>query len=300
MEKLFDAIEQSISVLYEQRPRKYFDMYFETVKNILENELSVSYDDETNEKLLHIYQKLEDVDFTAEDVRKALQSIIMRGYKEEKMVQDVTPDTLGFLLGYLISRISRDEEELSVLDPLAGSGNMLISIENHLNKKLSLYAIENDKTKVQILKSMADLTNTMVDIYFQDSLNIKMKDMDWVVFDMPVSFDSKSYMPYDIVLHHMQSLKDDGYMIGILPNDFFEHDPNMEFKNALGEVGRVFGIIELPDDFFKSNPKSVIMFKKSTLKDKNCLMVKLPSFTDIEAFNNVLYQIEEWFLNNKN
>lgn len=299
MEKLFDCFEESISVLYEAKPRKYFDLYFETVNNILESKLTQSYDPETDEKLLHIYEKLSDIEFSPEDIRKALQSIIIRGYKEESLEQDLTPDTIGFFIAYLISRISRDEPELSILDPLAGAGNMLISIENHLNMNLNLFAIENNKLKVQLLKSLADLTNTMVEIYFQDTLNIKMKDMDYVVFDMPRLSNSESYFPYDVVLHHLDSLKDDGYIIGILPNDFFEYDKDSSFKKSLSEKGRVFGIIELPDDFFKSNPKSIIMFKKNTLKDKNCLMVKLPSFTDDKAFNDVLYKIEDWFLNNK-
>ena len=78
MEKLFDCFEESISVLYEAKPRKYFDLYFETVNNILESKLTQSYDPETDEKLLHIYEKLSDIEFSPEDIRKALQSIIIR------------------------------------------------------------------------------------------------------------------------------------------------------------------------------------------------------------------------------
>ena len=299
MEILFDVFEESIKTLYDIKPRKYFELFFETADNILSGSLSKTYDEETDEKLLHIYSHLTDVDFAPEDIRKALQSIIIRGYKEEGIHQDVTPDTLGFLIAYLISRLNK-EDSISILDPLAGSGNMLLSIENHLNLNCNLYAIENNELKVQILKCFADLSNTLVEIYFQDTTNIKMKDMDFVVFDMETTFDNKSYFPYDVVSHHMNSLKDDGYMIALLPNDFFEHDKDGEFKKSLSEVGRVFGIIELPGDFFKSNPKSIIIFKKNTLVDKNCLMVQLPSFNDDKAFNDVLFKIEEWFLNNKN
>lgn len=299
MELIFDVLEESIDTLYNAKPRKYFDMFFETVKNILESDLTVKYDEETDAKLLRIYSRLTDHDFAPEDIRKALQSIIMRGYKEEGMLQDVTPDTLGFLIAYLMSRMT-NKKELSILDPLAGSGNMLFSIDNHLSMNCKLFAIENDKKKVEILKYAADLQSTLVEIYFQDTTNIKMKDMDFVVFDMETRNSGDGYFPYDVVLNHMDSLVDDGYMIGLLSNDFFEHDKDSSFKERLEKKGRVYGIIELPGDFFKSNPKSIVIFKKNTLKDKNCLMVKLPSFTDDKAFNNVIYQIEEWFLNNKN
>ena len=147
MEKMFDVFEESIKTLYDIKPRPYFELFFETADNILSGELLKTYDDETDEKLLHIYSRLTDVDFAPEDIRKALQSLIIRGYKEEGIVQDLTPDTLGFLIAYLISRLTK-ETNISILDPLAGSGNMLISIENHLNINCNLFAIENDKLKV--------------------------------------------------------------------------------------------------------------------------------------------------------
>ena len=299
MELFYDVMEESISTLYELNKRSYFDLFFESVKNILESDLTTHYDEEADAKLLRIYSRLSDKDFTPEDIRKALQSIIIRGLNEEHEVQDVTPDTIGFLMAYLISRLHQGRE-VSILDPLAGTGNMLLSIESHLNMNVSLFAIENSKLKINILKSMADLCQTIVEIYFQDTLNIKMKDMDFVVFDIPTSYTLDPYFPYYLVLHHLESLKDDGYMIGLLPNDFFEHDNDMMFKEGLSKIGRVYGIIELPDSFFKSSPKSIIIFKKNTLKDKNCLMVKLPTFDDEGAFDNVLQQIEDWFLKNKN
>lgn len=298
MELFYDVMDESIQTLYEVEPRPYFDLYFETVKNIIDSDLSKNYDEETDAKLLRIYSRLCDKDFAPEDIRKALQTLIIKGLNEEHEVQDVTPDTLGFLMAYLISRLT-DKKEISILDPLAGSGNMLLSIESHLNLNVSLFAIENSKLKTKILKSMADLMNTLVEIYFQDTLNIKMKDMDFVVFDTPTSYTLDPYFPYYLVLHHMGSLKDGGYMIGLLPNDFFMHDNDKMFKEEISKLGRVYGVLELPESFFKSSPKSIIIFKKEVSEDKNCLMVKLPSFDDAKAFNDVLDQIENWFLNNK-
>ena len=299
MELFYDVMEESISTLYELTKKSYFDLYFESANNILNSELSNHYDEEADAKLLRIYSRLSDKDFTPEDIRKALQTIIIRGLMETHEIQDVTPDTLGFLFAYLVSRL-HSGKEISILDPLAGTGNLLLSMESHLNMDCKLFAIENSKLKTNILKSMADLTSTIVEIYFQDTLNIKMKDMDIVAFDMSSNYTLDPYFPYYMVLHHMESLKDDGYMIGLLPNDFFEHDSDKMFKESLEKIGRVYGIIELPDSFFKSNPKSIIIFKKNTLKDKNCLMVKLPTFDDEGAFDNVLQQIEAWFLKNKN
>ena len=300
LELFFDTLEKSISVLYEKTHNNYFDLYFETVKNILDCELSKEYDAQTNEHLLRIYSKLTDVDFTPEDIRKALQAIIIRGFKESKIEQDVTPDTLGFLMAYLISRLNNGLNDIKILDPLCGSGNLLFSIDNHLNLNCSLFAIDNNKLKVDLCKTMSDLMNTVVDLYFQDTRSIRMKDMDFVIFDTPNELDEEKYFPYEVVLNHINSLKKDGYMIGIVPNDFFEHDKDGLFKQELMKDSSIYGIIELPDNFFISRPKSIVIIKHKIRDDKNCLMVKLPSFDDIKLFNETLMQIEAWFENNKN
>ncbi|MDE7100325.1 MAG: hypothetical protein K2O05_00550, partial [Anaeroplasmataceae bacterium] len=62
----------------------------------------------------------------------------------------------------------------------------------------------------------------------------------------------------------------------------------------------IIGLIELPDSLFVSNPKVMVVIQKRVIQDrKNCFMVKLPSFTDVKAFNTSLMEIEAWFEKNK-
>lgn len=98
----------------------------------------------------------------------------------------------------------------------------------------------------------------------------------------------------------MQSLLFNGYLISIVDNDFFDFDKDGTFKKNLMKDSHVYGIIELPDDFFIRKPKSIVIFKHTQGENKNCLMVKLPSFNDVNAFNSTISQIEAWFLKNKN
>ena len=89
-------------------------------------------------------------------------------------------------------------------------------------------------------------------------------------------------------------------MMCLIPNDFFSYDKDQEFKKELNEENSMIGLIELPDTFFKNNPKSIILIQRAHIENKKCMMVKLPSFNDSKRFNEALAQIETWFENNIN
>ena len=100
-------------------------------------------------------------------------------------------------------------------------------------------------------------------------------------------------------MHFVNELKEGGSLIAIVENDFFCYDSNQEFKKKLLESMSILGIIELPDSMFnQARPKLILTLQKRQLKDAKCFMVKLPSFTDVEDFNNALRDIEAWFLKN--
>ena len=71
------------------------------------------------------------------------------------------------------------------------------------------------------------------------------------------------------------------------------------FKENIVNHGSVLGVLELPVNMFKANPKSIVIFTKKPLESKKCLLVELPSFSDPALLNNALIQIEDWFLINK-
>ncbi len=299
LELFYDVITNTIEILYEARHSNYFTLLAETVNNILENRVVTEVDEETEGMLNRWYRKLQDKDFTPEDIRKALQTIFMRGFKEEKIANDLTPDTIGFLMSYIISKINGDNKsKLKILDPLVGTGNLIFSVSNQLENDTKLYGIDYSEFKIKICSMAANLMNADIELFMQDTTDIKLVDMDYVVCDLVNNSDT-SYFPYEVILNHRDSLKENGYMICVIPNDFFEYDKDGEFKRNLIEKSSIYGIIELPDDFFISQQKSILIIKNAVRADKNVLMVKLPSFNDVYMFNNTLNKIEAWFEKNK-
>ena len=95
-------------------------------------------------------------------------------------------------------------------------------------------------------------------------------------------------------------LCDNGSIIAIVENDFFDYDNDKKFKNELFKTMSIVGLVELPDSMFKQGkPKFILVLQKKLLEDKKCFMVKLPSFSDAKEFNHSLSEIETWFEKNK-
>lgn len=303
LEVFFDCLEESIAVLYEVYHKPYFDLLEMTIKNILEGEIKQDLEEDATKKLQEVYDKIADVDFTVEDVRKAMQAIVLRGFKEMRIPNgNTTPDTLGIFIAYLITKLCK-EDAISILDPLCGTGNLLLTITNHLDKECDLYACDNNLWMTKLTSMTADLLGIHVEVYLQDTMNLSLKNLRCIVYDMPHSIydeEKKFYFPYEAILHYSSMLIEDGCMIGIVENDFFDHDKNKKFKEELLKSMTILGIVELPDSMFISKPKIILVLQKKVIKDKKCFMVKLPSFTKVKEFNDSLQDIEAWFENNYN
>ena len=302
LELFYDCVDQSNDILYEAFHKSYFDLIEMTVQNILAGEVVCDCDEETKNKLNQIYDQLVGVDFTVEDVRKAMQAIFLKGFKEMRILNgNTTPDTLGIFIAYLITKLNANKK-ITILDPLCGTGNLLHTVINHLDKECTSFACDHDVWMTKLTKMVSDLLGIPVELYLQDTRNLSLKDMDCILFDMPnvILEEKKSYFPYEAILHYKEMLKLDGAMIAILGSDFFNYDKNQEFKKQLLQDCSIIGLIELPDSMFVAKPKIILVIQKCMLDKKNCFMVKLPSFTDVKEFNKSLMEIEAWFENNKN
>lgn len=303
-ELFYDVLDESIVALYEIRHDRFFDLLIATGKNILAQDvLDKEASPELKKRLMKIYQKLDGIDFNVEEIRKAFQMMVLRGFKEQNMQNgEVTPDTLGIFMAYLINKLSPHQEKLTILDPVVGTGNLLYSVANHLERELKLYGVDIVREVLELATIEGDLLNYEIEMFNQDTLLHPFSQMDFVIADLPVyeatNYENR-YFPYLCVIEHLASLKSDGYMICLAPNDFFEHDEDGFFKEHLKESGCVLGVLELPQNMFKANPKSIIIFSREPLEGQKCLLVNLPSFSKASELNKALIQIENWFENRK-
>ena len=304
-ELFYDVLDHSISLLYLVRHDNFFDLLIQSGKNIIASDvLDNDCPEDVRKKVMENYEKLEGVDFNVEDIRKAFQAMSLRAFKETNLsLGEVTPDTIGFFISYLINKLKKDKKTLSILDPVVGTGNLLYSVANCLDADLKLYGIDNVREVIEIANVLGNLLDYPIEMFNQDTLSHPFQDMDFVIADLPAYYDKDyedKYFPYLCILEHLHSLKEDGYMIAIVPNDFFEIDKDHFFKDKLKDLGSVLGVLQLPKDMFKENEKSIVIFSKTQIESKKCLLVDLPSFSDFNKLNQALVQIENWFENNLN
>ena len=241
-----------------------------------------------------------DQNYPKETIRKSIQLALLRGFKYDRITNaQMTPDSIGIFLSYLVKKLY-NQENIKVLDPLIGTGNLIAAMSNHLESTVSVHGIDDDPLMCDLARNMFDALEIDHQIFHQDTLTFNHALYDLLVTDFPPkSVSQKSgYLPYYTIAHHLEHLQVGQYFIAIIENDFFDQKEHITFRKILDEKAHLFGIIKLDESLFKTHPKSILILKKKAdpkEKINDFLIVDLPSFSDREAFNKALYKMEQWF-----
>lgn len=221
---------------------------------------------------------------TKEDVRKSIQIAILKGMRKGSQPNhQMTPDTLGLLVGYFVEQIFADrlkKEKLTIMDPAVGTGNLLLTVMNLLDGKLEASGVEVDELLIQLAAATADLTEQPVSLYRQDALQDLLVDpVDAIVCDLPVGYYPNEEVALDYELcasegmsyaHHLfieQSInytKDGGYLFFLAPTHLFESEQSKQLHKYIQKHAWIQAIIQLPDTMFanKALEKSIVILQK--------------------------------------
>ena len=297
IEKFYDYFDEVADILYHGSKVPYIEGINEAFNYLLDGTFEGEYTEENIEKISNLKTQIVDIDFEREEIRKAVQLGMLKGYKHTFSSNElITPDTIGLFIGYLIKKFYNEKPINAVLDPLIGSGNLVYTVLNYLDKSSKVYGIDNDIIKCNLARNLGDLLDIENEMFFQDTLSYYDQGFDVVLTDMPVS-EETPYLPYQVINHHLDGLKAGGYYFSIIENDFFEKQGNDVFKKEIDNKGYIIGLIKLSETLFKSNPKSILIIRKKgegVQPHKDFLLVDLPSFNDVQAFNKTLQQIDLW------
>ena len=117
---------------------------------------------------------------TKEDMRKAIQIAILKGMRKSSQPNhQMTPDTLGILVGYFVEQFFEKEIAngvISVLDPALGTGNLLMTVMNAMDGKINATGVEVDELLIRLAAATADLVEQPVTLFRQDSLEKLLVD----------------------------------------------------------------------------------------------------------------------------
>lgn len=301
VEKFYDYFDFVGNLLYTNYGKTYLEGMNEAFNYLLDEELEGSYNDEHVDEIKEAKESIIDVSFQPEEVRKSVQLGLLKGYKHTYSSNAlITPDTIGIFMGYLIKKLYKNRQLKTVLDPVIGSGNLVYSVLNYLGQEdIKVYGVDNDLLKCNLARNLGDLMDVENEVFYQDTLTYYDQGFDLIVADMPFAVNQDQYLPYQIINHHFQSINAGGYFVGLIDNDFFEKNNSQVFREEIEKQGYIFGLIKLSETLFKATPKSILILRKGgegIVRTKDFLLVDLPSFNDIDNFNQIINKIDKWML----
>lgn len=317
IEKFYDVIDDSTMVLAEYTKKSYLECLSITSKNIISQSIDdvLVEDDEVLAKLQKIYEQIEELDFNNEEIRKAFQLAMLKGFKHNNAnLSSITPDSIGILISYIVDKIFNKQTNISILDPTVGTGNLLMTLIN--NSELNyqqIYGVDNNYDFLNLALSITQLLDINIQFYHQNSLKPLMVPLvDLIISDLPVD-DEEYYLleslitaknkivykPYLLVEHFMKYCKDGGYLIYLIPNNFFEYNKYEIIKDIIFKETYIQALIHLPSSLFKNheNQKSILILQKkgkNILPIKEILMLMFPSFKDADNVKKAIDKINEW------
>lgn len=256
-----------------------------------------------------------------EDIRRGIQLAVLKGMKQSAQPHhQMTPDSIGMLIGHIASKLAGDEHSLTLLDPAAGTGNLLYTVMNAIGNNVTATAVEIDELLVRLSAVTAELLEHPVTFYVQDALRPLLVDpVDITVSDLPVGFypDDDNGLNYELMpaeghayAHHlfieqsMQHTKPGGHGLFIVPASLFDSEQSSILHPFLKKQTVIRAVIQLPDSLFKStaHAKSILILQKpypEMIATPDVLLAKVPNMTDKHAMALFLQKIDIWAMETK-
>ncbi|CAN7261048.1 class I SAM-dependent methyltransferase [Rossellomorea sp. LjRoot5] len=323
VESLFGIIDETATLLKDELACSYLEAVAETGENLFQGDVLQEEVSELTKKRLN--KKYDEVNFSQlenEHIRKAFQFAILKGMKENVQPNhQMTPDSLGLFISYLVNKFTAGVNKLTVLDPAIGTGNLLTTVLNQMpGKETQSIGVEIDEVLIKLAYVGADLQKHPLQLFNQDSLEPLFIDpVDLVLCDLPIGYYPNDLRAQDYELkadeghsyaHHLfieQSLKhtkDGGYLFFIVPNGLFESPHSAQLHGYLKEKADIQGFLQLPLSLFKNknSAKSILILqkKKTGIKPpKEVLLAQLPSLSNQRALQDILSKIDQWLVQNK-
>lgn len=322
VEQLFEWMDNTTEFIQQHENETYLDSLTITMEVIFNQAAPENMDDILTHKLQSALTELQFSSYNTEEIRKAVQLTILKGMKDSTQQQHLmTPETVALLVGYLAGKVTKGREKLRIFDPASGTANLITTVLEQLPQEVQAFASEIDPTLIQLSLLNANLQKKYIEFFHQDSLRPFLLDpVDLIVADLPVGYypDDIRASEFDLkadeghaYAHHLfieQSMfytKEAGYMIFVIPDFLFDSDQSDKLHHFIQEHAHIVGVLRLPESAFKSekNIKSILVLQKKgehTNAPKQPLLVKMPSFKNTKAMEDILVQMNTWFATYEN
>ena len=258
-------------------------------------------------------QELRQLQLTKEEWRRVYQFIFIKANQTEPLQYNhqFTPDSIGFILTFLLDQLVVDEE-VRVLEIGSGTGNLAQTILNASQKKLDYMGIEIDDLLIDLSASIADVIGAEISFVQGDAVRPQiLKESQVILADLPIGYypDDKIAERYNVAsskehtyAHHLlmeQSLKyleKDGYAMLLAPNHLLTSQQSDLLKVWLQEEAAIIAMIALPSTLFsqQSMAKSLFILQKKTARPLSPFVYPLQSLQEKEELQKFMMNFKKW------
>ncbi|ARB77568.1 MULTISPECIES: class I SAM-dependent methyltransferase [Staphylococcus] len=272
----------------------------------------------------YVYQQRRDLleQATLQDRRKAFQFAYLSLLQEETIQANhqITPDSIGLILGFLVQKFMAKSQELHVVDMASGAGHLSATVNEVLKEStLMHHLIEVDPVLSRVSVHLANFLEIPFDVYPQDAIMpLPLEEADVVIGDFPIGYYPVDERSKDMVLgfkeghsfsHHLlieqsiTALRQGGYAFLVVPSSIFEGDRVQQLQNFIATETEMQAFLNLPKTLFKSEHarKSILILQKKkphVTKSVEVLLANIPDFKNPHQFQSFIAELNDWLVTN--
>lgn len=286
----YNLVDTACSYIYEETKKNYLDSLIIVSEELTSNKEVIKLTKETREKIRLVYESIEEKDFVNEEIRLAMELLIVKGLKHVNYPLDIlTPNTINYLFVIITSLLFKDN--ISILDTTLKTSTTIMCLCNNLKYEVEAIGIEENKRLVELAKCQAALESNMLKIYYQDYQKPVLDIVDLVIGNLEEH-------PWEIFVERLNNVRENGFFIYLINNDFFSDPRVAKIKQEIDKECTFLSLITLPKTLFQENQvgKSIIIGQKKVLKDYNINVVTIENFekdTLNKAIEKIVLIIEE-------
>ncbi|MCU7558363.1 class I SAM-dependent methyltransferase [Macrococcus capreoli] len=261
---------------------------------------------------------------TVIDRRKAFQFAYLSMLKEE-MIQpnhQMTPDSIGYLVAYVIRLFMQDEKNIKMIDLTSGTGHLSATIHEQ-NPEITFdhVLVEVDPVLSRLSVHLANFLEVPMDVFPQDAIMpLPETDFDIAVGDFPIGYypvdershamklgfkEGHSFSHHLLIEQAVASLKPGGLAFLIVPSMLFEGEHVEQLQKFIATETVMQAFLNFPTSLFKSENlrKSLLVLENKKVTDSKpveVLLANIPDFKDERMMKSFLDDLETWYSENRN
>ena len=300
MERLFHHLDEKAKTLNQENGQSFIENLGLAMEDIYTNQREM----------------LEQA--TLQDRRKAFQFAYLSLMQEENIQANhqITPDSIGLILGFLVQRFTHDKDELHVVDIASGAGHLSAAVKEVLTDTTIMHhLIEVDPVLSRVSVHLANYLEIPFDVYPQDAIMpLPLEEADIVIGDLPIGYypvdecskemklgfeEGHSYSHYLLIEQAVNALKGAGYAFLVVPSELFSGEHVKQLEKFITTETEMQAFLNLPSTLFKNEKarKSILILQKKkaeVTKPVEVFLANIPDFKNPQQFQGFITELNQW------